>query len=348
MNEPRQNTRPELSSAAAMLHLIMGFRVSRTIFIAAKLGLADLLQDGPRTSEQLARTTGTHAPSLYRVLRALVSIGVFSGDDEQGFALTPLGNTLRSDAPGSLRYSAMLVLGDEHYQAWGDLAHSVQTGESAFRHIFGANTYEYDSQHPEHAKIFNEAMANLTGFYNAVVLDSYSFSGIGKVVDVGGGDGSLVIALLRANPGMKGIVFDLPQVTERAKQRIREAGLEERCEVITGDQFVSVPSGGDMYILSRCLGAFDDARVIQLLKGCRGVMPEKSKLVLIERVLPARLGDSITAHYAFMSDLNMLVNTGGQERTETQHCALLKAAGFRVTSLVPTQSEMSVVECVPA
>jgi hypothetical protein len=347
MTESNERPTADVSPSAAMLHLIMGFRVSRTIFVAAKLGLADLLKDGPRTSEQLARSTETHAPSLYRVLHALVSIGVFSGDDEQGFALTPLGNTLRSDAPGSLRHWAMLVLGNEHYQAWGDLAHSVKTGESAFRHIFGANTYEYVSQHPEHAEIFNEAMANLTGFYNAAVRDCYSFSGIGKVVDVGGGDGSLVIALLQANPGMKGIVFDLPQVAERAKQRIREAALEERCEVVSGDQFVSVPSGGDIYILSRCVNSFNDARVIQLLKNCRAAMPEKGKLLLIERVLPARLGDSIRAHHAFMSDLNMLVNSGGQERTETEHCALLEAAGFRVTSVVPTESEMSVVECVP-
>jgi O-methyltransferase domain/Dimerisation domain len=347
MTESNERFTADVSPSAVMFHLIVGFRVSRTIFVAAKLGLADLLKDGPRTSEQLARSTGTHAPSLYRVLRALVSIGVFSGDDEQGFVLTPLGNTLRSDAPGSLRHWAMLVLGNEHYQAWGDLAHSVKTGESAFRHIFGANTYEYVSQHPEHAKVFNEAMANLTGFYNAAVRDCYSFSGIGKVVDVGGGDGSLVIALLQANPGMKGIVFDLPQVAERAKQRMREAALEERCEVISGDQFVSVPSGGDIYILSRCVNSFNDARVIQLLKNCRAAMAKKSKLLLIERVLPARLEDSITAHRAFMSDLNMLVNSGGQERTETEHGALLEAAGFRVTSVVPTESEMSVVECVP-
>jgi hypothetical protein len=277
----------------------------------------------------------------------LTSIGVFSGDDEHGFELTPLGNTLRSDTPGSLRAWATLVLGDELYQAWGDLIHSVQTGESAFRHVFGMSRYDYVSLHPEHAKIFNEAMANLTEFYNTTVRDCYSFSGIRKVVDVGGGDGSLVIALLQANPGMKGIVFDLPQVTERAQQRIRAAALENRCEVITGDQFVSVPSGGDIYILSRCVNSFDNDRAIRLLKNCRAAMSEKAKLLVIERLLGSRTEGAVVAQSPFMSDVHMMVLHTGRERTEAEHRALLEAAGFRVIRVVPTRSEMSVVECEP-
>lgn len=341
----RNERASNLSPTAAMLQLIDSFRVSRTIYIAAKLGLADLLKEESRTSEQLARSTGTHAPSLYRVLRALASIGVLSGDDEEGFALTPLGNTLRSDTPGSVRAWATLVLGDEHYQTWGDLMYSVQTGETAFRHVFGINRFDYVSQHPEHAKIFNEAMANLTGFYNESVRDCYPFSGIDKVVDVGGGDGSLVIALLQANPGMKGIVFDLSQVTERAKQRIRAADLEERCEVITGDHFASVPSGGDVYILSRCVNSFDDNQVVHLLRNCRAAMSENGKLLVIESILGSRTEGCTVAQSSFMLDLTMMVLTSGRERTEAEHRGLLEAAGFRLTRVVPTRSEMSVLEC---
>jgi hypothetical protein len=218
---------------------------------------------------------------------------------------------------------------------------------SAFRHAFGIDRYDYVAGHPEHAKIFNEAMGNLTEFYNTTVRDCSPFSGIEKVVDVGGGDGSLVIALLQANPGMNGIVFDVPQVAERAKQRIRAAALENRCEVITGDHFVSVPSGGDIYILSRCVNSFDNNRAIRLLKNCRAAMSEKAKLLVIERLLGSRTEGSVVAQSPFMSDLHMMVLHAGRERTEAEHRGLLEAANFRVTRVSPTRSEMSVIECVP-
>jgi hypothetical protein len=347
MGEANQTNAADLSPTATMFELIDGFRVSRTIYIAAKLGIADFLKEEPRTSKQLAHSTGTHAPSLYRVLRALASIGVLFGDDEKGFTLTPLGNTLRSDTPGSLGAWATLVLGDEIYRAWGDLMHSVETGESAFRHAFGFNRYDYVAGHLEHAKIFNQAMANLTEFYNTTVRDCYSFSGIGKVVDVGGGDGSLVIALLQANSGMQGIVFDLLQVAERAKHRISAAALENRCEVISGDHFVSVPSGGDIYILSRCVNSFDNDHAIHLLKNCRAVMSKKAKLLVIERLLGSRTEGSVVAQSPFMSDLHMMVLHTGRERTEAEHRGILEAASFRVMRVVPTRSEMSIIECVP-
>ena len=347
MAERDQTASADVPPSVAMLRMILSFRVSRSIYVAAKLGIADLLKDGPKSSEELAPLTDTHAPSLYRVMRALASVGVF-GQDEQGrFTLTPIGATLQSDDPGSLRAWAILVLGEEDYQAWDDLMYTVRTGETAFDHVFGMGIFQYEAQHPEHAKIFDEAMANLIGVYNSAVLASYSFSSIEKLVDVGGGDGSLIIAILQTEPKMKGMLFDLPHVTEKAKQKITEAGLSGRCDIVAGDALVSVPNGGDAYILSRVVNSFDNERALAVLQNCRRAITQKSKLLLVERVLPDRVEHSFAAQGPVMSDLNMMVISGGRERTATEHRALLEAAGFTLTKVVPTQSEVSVIEAEP-
>jgi hypothetical protein len=275
-------------------------------------------------------------------------VGVFAEDDQGRFALTPLATTLQTDVPGSLRAYAILVLGEEHYRAWGDLMHCVRTGEIAFDHVFGMGAWEYRAQHPEYGKIFNGAMASLTGAYNAAVLAGYPFSTIDKVVDVGGGDGSLIVALLQGNPRMKGVLFDLPHVTEKATRRIAEAGLAGRCEVVAGDAFASVPGGGDAYILSRVIHDWDDDRAVAILKNCYSAMTQKSRLLLVERALPARVEHSIAVQPSVMSDLNMMVITGGLERTASEYRALLEAAGFELTKVIPTQSVMSVIDCARA
>ena len=209
MNEPNQQTiSAEIPPPVVMLQMIGGFWVSHAIYIAAKLGIADLLKDQPKRSEELAAATGTHAPSLYRVLRALASVGVFAEDDQGRFALTPLGATLQTGVPGSLRAYATMTLGEEKYSAWGNMLHSVQTGEIAFDHLFGMNLWQYQAQHPQAAQLFDEAMANFSAVAIAAILASYDFSPIGTLVDVGGGDGGLIAALLKANPRMKGILFD--------------------------------------------------------------------------------------------------------------------------------------------
>ena len=222
-----------------------------------------------------------------------------------------------------------------------------RTGETAFDHVFGMGIFQYEAQHPEHAKIFDEAMANLIGVYNSAVLASYSFSSIEKLVDVGGGDGSLIIAILQTEPKMKGMLFDLPHVTEKAKQKITEAGLSGRCDIVAGDALVSVPNGGDAYILSRVVNSFDNERALAVLQNCRRAITQKSKLLLVERVLPDRVEHSFAAQGPVMSDLNMMVISGGRERTATEHRALLEAAGFTLTKVVPTQSEVSVIEAEP-
>ncbi|MGE5305317.1 MAG: methyltransferase [Alphaproteobacteria bacterium] len=348
MSESTQPATAELTPSAAMLRVITGFRVSRAVYVAAKLGVADLLKDGPRSSEELAQMTGTHEPSLYRVLRALVSVGIFVEAGQGRFALTPTAATLRNDIPGSLRAWVILVLGEEHYQAWGDLMHTIRTAETSFNHVFGMGVFQYEAQHSEHAKIFDQAMANLVGVYNAAVLASYSFSSIEKIVDVGGGDGSLIRAILQGNPSITGILFDMPHVAETAKRKIAEAGLSGRCEVIAGDAFVAVPSGGDACILSRVINSFENERALVILRNCRRALTKNGKLLLVERALPERVENSIEAQGPIMSDLNMMVMSGGRERTATEHRDLLAQAGFALTRIIPTQSEVSVIEAEPA
>jgi precorrin-6B methylase 2 len=348
MNEHHQTANADMPPSATMLRMISGFRVARAIYIAAKLGLADLLKDGPKESEELAFATRTHAPSLYRVMRALASVGIFAEHEQERFTLTPIAATLQSDVHGSLRAWAILLLGEEDYQAWGGLMHTVRTGETAFEHVFGMGVFQYEAQHPEHATIFDEAMANLIGLYNSAVLANYSFSTINKLFDVGGGDGSLMIALLRANPEMKGVLFDLPHVAEKAKKRLADAGLVGRCEVVAGDAFVSVPGGGDAYVLSRVMNGFNDERALAILHNCRRAITDNGKLLLVERILPDRVEHSIAAQGPVLSDLNMMVISGGRERTVAEHRALIEAASFTLTKVVPTQSEVSVIEAVPA
>jgi len=231
MNEHDESATPDISPSVTMVQMVRAFFLSRALYIAATLGLADLLKDEPKSSEELAQVTGTDASALYRLMRTLASSGVFAEDNQQRFALTPIGATLQTDVPGSLRAWVLMQLGEEHYQAWGQLMHTVRTGQMAFDHAFGMGVWKYQAQHPEHAKIVDEAMANLVGVYDTAVLASYPFSTIDRLVDVGGGDGSLIVALLRANPKMKGVLFDLPHVTEKAKKRLVDAGLAGRCEV---------------------------------------------------------------------------------------------------------------------
>jgi O-methyltransferase domain/Dimerisation domain len=337
---------PSISPSASMLGMISGFWISRVIHVAAQLRIADFLSDGARTCDELANATGTHAPSLYRVLRALISVGVLA-EDEGRFMLTPVGATLQHDTPGSLRAWALLVLGEERYLAWGDLLHTVRTGETAFEHRFGMGLWQYAANHPDHGELLDQAMANLLSAYNAAVMAGYSFSMIEKIVDVGGGDGSLLIGILQANPGTKGVLFDLPHVVQKAEKRIADVGLANRCTVVAGDAFVSVPSGGDAYVLSRIMDSWDDARALTILNNCRTAMTAKGKLLLIERVLPERVENSIGVLPLVMSDLNMMVITGGRERTATEYAQLVQAAGFRLTRVIPSQSVMSVIECAP-
>ncbi|HKP88140.1 MAG TPA: methyltransferase [Blastocatellia bacterium] len=337
-----QNTLLEAGEAPPMmmLKMISGFWISRAIYVAAKLGIADLVKDRAMTAAELAEATGTHAPSLYRVLRALASVRIFAKDDGGRFHLTPLAATLQSDAPGSLRYMAMTELGEEHYPAWELVLQSVKTGEIAFDRRFGMPIWEFFEKNPENASIFNNAMSNMTAGLEEALLASYDFSSIRKLVDVGGGHGGLITSILKANPSMRGVLFDAPSVVEGARQKISAAGLQERCELVGGDFFKSVSEGGDAYILKWIIHDWNDEQSVAILTNCRRAVAPGGKLLLVEAVIPP--GDEPS--FSKFIDLNMLVMTGGRERTEAEYRNLLQAAGFELTRIVPTPTPFSVIE----
>jgi O-methyltransferase domain/Dimerisation domain len=326
----------------AMLQMITGFWVSRAIYVAAKLGLADMVKDRPKTADELARLTGTHAPSLYRVLRALASVGVFADDGQGRFAQTPLSETLRGDTPGSLRAMAMVELGQEHFPAWGNLMHSVKTGEIAFDKLFKQNAWEYYAQNPEAASNFNKEMKGLTEMINLAVLSACDFSGVNKVVDVAGGTGGLISAILNTNPQMRGVLFDLPHVIAEAGPLLNAAGVRDRCETASGDFFESVPAGGDAYVMKWIIHDWDDAKSTAILENVSEAMNENGKLLLIETVVPEGNHPDLSKFL----DLNMMVMTGGRERTEVEFNSLLAASGFELRRVIHTASPVCVIEAV--
>jgi orsellinic acid C2-O-methyltransferase len=330
-----------------LMQLMMGFYVSRAIYVAARLGLPDLIAGGTQASEQLAAATATHAPSLRRLMRWLASVGVFVEQEDGSFTLTPVGECLRSDVPGSMRAGALLFTGITQ-DAWKDLLYSVQTGEPAFPRVFGTDSFSYFTQHPEEAANFDAAMADFTAFVATAVTAAYDFSELGTIVDVGGGNGTLLAGILRATPALRGVLFDLPHVAERAKTRLEAVGLSDRCAVAAGDFFAEVPPGGDAYLLKHVIHDWDDARALTILRNCRRAMAARGKLLIVEGVYPARIDDSLASRSAASNDVNMLVCTGGRQRSEAEFRSLYGRAGFKLTQIVPTMANSCVIEGVPA
>jgi ubiquinone/menaquinone biosynthesis C-methylase UbiE len=333
----------EVSPQAAMLQLISGFWISRAVYVLAKLGIPDLLGKQPHSAEELAQLTETHATALSRVLRALVSVGVLTQTADGKLGLTPLSETLRTDVPGSVRWFAISELGEEHYPAWGDLMHSVKTGEVAFDHVFGMDVWEFFRSHPEHAKLFNDSMSGLTAAANEAILSRYDFSGIKRLVDVGGGHGALITSILKTNPDISGVLFDAPAVIEGGVSRLQSAGIADRCEAISGDFFQEVPAGADAYILKWIIHDWDDARATAILKNCRRAITNDGRLLVVDVVVPT----TSEPHFGKFIDLNMLVMTGGLERTEEEFRKLLADSGFRLTRVVKTESPFSIIEGRP-
>lgn len=329
----------ELPPPVAMLQIVQGYWASRAVYVAAKLGLPDLLTDEPKTCDHLAQASGTHAPSLYRLLRALDSIGVVHERSHRTFALTPLGATLRTDVPGSLRFFAIEELGENHYPAWEKLLDSVKSGTTAFHQVYGTTKWQYMTEHPEEAGIFNAAMASFSSVVAPAIVQAYDFSASRTIVDLGGGDGALLSAVLHANASARGILADLPHVAEKARLRLAASGLDGRCQVAPTDFFQQVPAG-DTYLLKWIIHDWDDDRSAAILRHCRNAMAPGGKVLLIEAVLQP---GPATAFSKFV-DLNMLVMTGGRERTKSEYRALLQSAGLTLTRIVPTHTEMSLIE----
>ncbi len=343
MTAPAVEKQNEVPASVQMLQIISGFWISRAVYAIAKLGIPDLLKTGPKTADELAAATNMHGPSLFRLLRALASVGVVSSQNGDGFGLTPLSETLVTDAPGSLRWFAVSELGQEHYPAWGNLMQSVKTGEIAFDHFFGADVWKYFSQNPEDAAVFNDSMSAVTAATNEAIVRLYDFSHFNTLVDIGGGHGGLITNILESNPHLKGVLFDAPEVIEGSRRKIAEAGLADRCETVSGDFFNAVPGGGDAYIMKWIIHDWDDQKAITILKNCRTQMQPNCRLILVDCVVP----ETDEPHFSKFIDLNMLVMTGGKERTEKEFDQILGAAGFKLLRVIPTELPTSIVEAQP-
>jgi len=337
---------------STLMQLITSFMPARLVHVAAHLGIADLLANGSKTAKTLARETKTHAPSLHRLLRALVSLGLLDEIEPNQFTLTATGAHLRTDMPGSLRNLALMFGGEQSWQSWGDLLHSVRTGESASQHLYGLGSFEYLAAHPKQALIFNEAMADITRQVARALAAAYDFSRFRTVVDVGGGNGTLIAAILAGAPALRGIVFDLLTGNAEAPQQLAAAGVAERCEVVVGDFLRSVPNGADAYILKSVIHDWDDDRSVLILKNCHRAMSAGGKLLLVERVMPARMEASPSHQRMAMIDMNMLAVPGGRERTEAEYRALFAAAGFALVHILPLSAQpdridVSLIEAAP-
>ncbi len=317
--------------------------VSQALYVAAHLGIADFLASGPQSHDTLAAKTGTHAGSLRRVLRLLASVGVFTEAADGRFELTPVGSALRS-GPDSARATAQLVAGPMVWQCWGELLTTVRTGEPAFPRMFKGGSFQYFADHPEEAAVFDEAMGSFTAVISGLVATAYDFSAMREVIDVGGGDGRLLTGILRAYPSLQGTVFDLPRLAERATRQIADAGLADRYRFVVGDFFEAIPEGFDAYLLKHVIHDWDDADAVRILENCRQAMGPQAKLLIVEGMYPPRIDSSPPSRGAAANDVNMLVCTGGRQRSEAEFRDLYAAAGFRLTRIVPTKAAWCVIE----
>lgn len=316
--------------------------VSHALYTAARLGVADHLRDGPRTAEELAAATHTHAPSLRRVLRLLVTEGVFVEREDGRFSSTSLG-----DALAGFGDAAQLFAGPSAWKPWGDLLETVRTGEQAFERVFQQEVFEYFADRPEEAAAFDRAMASFTRRASEAVAQGYDFGDVERVIDIGGGEGALLTGILRAHPHLTGAVFDLPRVGERARAHIARAELQERYTFVGGDFFEAVPGGYDAYLVKHVIHDWDDERAIAILKRIREAIGDDGKLLLVEGLYPERADTSFTSVGAARNDCNMMVVTGGRQRSEDELRQLYDAAGFRLARVLPTTAGVSIVEGAP-
>jgi hypothetical protein len=326
----------------ALRRLVNGYQVTQAIHVAAVLGIADLLADGPRTSDDLAAATDSHPQALYRLLRALASIGVFREEADRSFALTELGACLRSDAPEPVGSWGAFVGEPYQWQAWGALLHSVRTGENAFRHVHGVDSWTYRARHPELSAGFDRAMTDLSRQVSAAVLEAYDFGRFRHIVDVGGGNGAFLAAILVKHPLTYGVLFDQPHVVAGAAPVLRAAGVQDRCQVVGGSFVEAVPAGGDAYILKAILHDWEDEPCRHILRTCRQAIAAGTALLVVER----ELGRPNQNPDPKFSDLNMLVGPMGQERTPAEYAALCAAAGFRFVGVTPSAVGTSVYQGV--
>jgi hypothetical protein len=338
-----ETTDPYVTPATRIAELIKGLENTQLLHVVAKLGIADLLDDGPKTAEELAEATGANAPLLFRVLRALAADHVFSQDDAGRFGLTWESAYLRTGVPGSLR-SFAIMSGDEWYvRTYRGLYDMVKTGKYAFETVFGEKIYEYLEKHPEDLRSFHEFMDENSRYHAPVILEHFDFSRYSKIVELGVGRASLILLLLQRFPALRAVLFDAPHVLKGTRPLLEAAGLAERCEFVEGSFHESVPSGGDVYLIRNVLTDWNDEQVLRILRNCRKAMPPEAVLLISEPVLE----EGPAPYKARLCDIMVMVGCDGKQRTGTEWKALLNQAGFDLSAVHPTGPYNSVVEARP-
>jgi hypothetical protein len=322
---------------AQMMQLILGKWISKPIYVAAELGIADMVADGPKSIDELAHMSKVHAPSLYRVMRALAGVSIFTETSEKRFSLTPMAECLKT---GAMRSIALMFNSDWHDKAWENVLYSVRTGKAAFDKAHGMPIFEWFRKHPRAAHIYHEANAIKAMTSHRAIIDAYDFSDIARLTDVGGGHGALMAEILGANPAMRGVVAELPSVVKEAREFIHNRGLQTRCEVVECDFFKEIPAGSEAYLMSHILHDWDDERCQRILANCHAAMKPGSTLLVVETVIPP--GNEFSV--AKLMDLEVLVMGGGRERTEAEFRDLFESSGFTLSRVVPTQESISVIE----
>jgi len=316
-----------------LMKLINGFQISQAIHIAASLGIADVLKDGARPSADIAAATGAHPGAMYRLLHALASVGVLEEHADAHFALTPIGDCLRSDAPRSHAAWARHIGRPYVWRSWGEMRHSVMTGEPAFQHVHGTGLWEWRAGQPEETAIFDAAMTEFSSAATTAVAAAFDFSRFACIMDVGGGRGALLAGILRQHPTCRGILFDQPHVVSAAPDVLQAHGVTGRCEIVAGSMFAGIPAGADAYLIMHVLMDHDDDEVHAILLSCRSVIGPDGRLIVVERLMsePNRRDPQL-------ADITMLTMTGGRLRTPAQFTALFADAGFAFEQSVTTGS----------
>ncbi|MBV9691084.1 MAG: hypothetical protein JO202_15410 [Ktedonobacteraceae bacterium] len=334
------------TQAFTIMEMLQGISIARSIYTTAKLGIADLLRDGPKSSKELAEATQAHELLLYRLLRALASFDIFAEVEEGTFAHTPLSTKLRTDVPDSMHHFVLLFGDTWFWRTWEELDYSVQTGKKAFDHCHGTSVFEYLAEHPEDGKTFDRGLTSLSQLSNKAIATSYDFSSFSTLADIGGGHGSLLMTLLQSYPTLKGILFDRPPVIEGARQHI-EQSLKQRCELVAGNFFEAVPTGADAYLIKYCIHNWDDEHAIKILKTCRQAMKPMSKMLIVDGVIAPNTMNGTFNSFNKYFDLLMLVIPSGKERTASQFAELYEASGFKLERIIETGSPVSIIEGIP-
>jgi len=340
-SNPGQPTDAERAAAPTLLRMIWGIHISRCVYAVAELGIADLLANRPMSSAELATATDTHEPSLYRVLRALAALGVFEEHNGRRFTLTVVGERLRSGAPAGMRSWAVFLEALGGVRPFEHILETIKTGRSGREIEFGNDVFEFVAENPEAATSFDAAMSERTAAYAPSVADAYDFSDTRTVVDVGGGTGTLLVEILRRHAHLSGLLFEIPTVAARADAVLDATDIADRCGVLAGDFFDRVPENADCYVLANVIHDWSDARATEILRNCRQAMPSAGRILIVERLIPENRSDPVPT---LLSDINMLVLTGGQERTNAEYGRLLHHAGLRLGNVQPVAFPYGVIE----